>query len=119
MSENDNILNTRFIERIIVDLVEIKTTLKICAWIAGVSAPFLLGLGAILVSKVYETSTKIDQLTYRFVDGKIDRLTYRFDDVENRMDSLENRLKIVEEMLAKIDRKLDSKIEFKRQDAPN
>ncbi len=97
--------NTEKIEKVIVDLVEIKTTLKICAWIAGVSAPFLLGLGAFLVSKVYETSTKID------------RLTYRFDAIERRMDSLEKRMAFVEEMLAKIDRKLDSKIELKRQDA--
>lgn len=33
------------------------------------------------------------------------------------MDSLEKRMAFVEETLAKIDRKLDSQIELKRQDA--
>jgi chaperonin cofactor prefoldin len=105
MNDSDSVANSEFAKRIGVDLVMIKTTLKICAWIAGATAPFLLGLGAFLVSKVYETSTKID------------RLTYRFDAIEKRIDSLEKRMAFVEETLANIDRKLDSQIESKRQDA--
>ncbi len=108
--------NTEKIEKVTVDLVEIKTTLKICAWIAGVSAPFLLGLGAFLVSKVYETSTKIDRLTYR-LEVRIHDIELRTSRIEEKLDSLEKRMAFVEEMLAKIDRKLDSKIELKRQDA--
>lgn len=57
MNDSDSVANSEFAKRIGVDLVMIKTTLKICAWIAGATAPFLLGLGAFLVSKAYETST--------------------------------------------------------------
>lgn len=70
-------MNSEFVESVGLDVVMIKTTLKICDWIAGATAPFLPGLGAFWVSKVYKISTNID------------RLTYRIDAIEKRIDSFE------------------------------
>jgi tRNA(Phe) wybutosine-synthesizing methylase Tyw3 len=68
--------NTKRIDKLITDVVEIKTTLRMCSWVIGISVPFLVGLNVFLVARGYDNAAKLDRMQDRMerIEKAIDKL---------------------------------------------
>ena len=64
--------NTEKIDKLVSAVVEIKTTIRVTAWMVGFTLPFLVALLGFLVVRSYETSAKLDRMDERL--GRIERL---------------------------------------------
>ena len=63
MSSDFTGTNSERIDKLIVTVVELRTTLRICLAVIGIGFPMIVGLLTFLVVQSFATSAKIDRLT--------------------------------------------------------
>lgn len=60
------------IDKLIVTIIELRTTLRICFAIIGVGFPTMIGLLSFLVVQSFSTSAKVDSITDQIAIVKVD-----------------------------------------------
>jgi hypothetical protein len=78
--------NTEKIDKLVATVIELRTTLRICLGVIGITFPLLLGLITFLVVKSFDTSAKLDRLT-----DQVTRMDRRIDEVSDRLNKLEHK----------------------------
>lgn len=64
--------NTEKIDKVIVAVVELRTTVRLCLAAIGLDLPLIIGLLAFLVLQSFSTAAKVDRL-----GDRIDRVEQR------------------------------------------
>jgi hypothetical protein len=78
--------NTEKIEKLVATVIELRTTVRICLGVIGITFPLLLGPMTFLVVKSFDTSAKLDRLT-----DQMTRMEKRVDEINDRVNKLERK----------------------------
>ena len=76
--------NSERIDKLIVTVVELRTTVRICLAVIGIGFPMMVGLLTFLVLQSFGTAAKIDRLNDQItaVRGDYERLSARLERLE-------------------------------------
>ena len=91
--------NTEKIDKLVTAVIELRSTLRLCFYIMGVSFPLLVMLFAFLVTEVYKCSGKVDRLMDQ--SARVER---DISSINERLTKLDKEVSSVSERLGKLER---------------
>jgi hypothetical protein len=76
--------NTEKIDKVVVAVIELRTTMRLCFAIIGIGFPLIVGLLTFLVVQSFSTSAKVDRLSDQIsaIKGEHEKLSQRLDRLE-------------------------------------
>ncbi len=82
--------NSEKIDKLVSASIELRTTMRLCMAITGVSFPLLAGLVAFLVVQSFTVSARVDRLTEQSAStsARVDRLTEQSASTSARVERL-------------------------------